>query len=110
MTTTKLLGISDEQTTCDCCGKSNLKCTVALEINGTVVRFGRDCAGRALLGSKSAKNTSIVEVRAKAVQFAKKHFGTVEDIKLSDAIAGRFGFGNEIKNGTLKIFGMSIAL
>lgn len=84
--------------------------TVALEIDGGIVHFGRDCAGRALLGSKSAKNSSIVEVRAKAVQFAKKHFGTVESIKLSNAIFNRFGFNNEIKNGALRIFGAEILM
>ena len=49
-----LLGIDDEIVACDCCGKKNLKCTVALsqldadgnEVAG--VRFGRDCAARAL--------------------------------------------------------------
>jgi hypothetical protein len=49
----KLIGISDE-TTCECCGKENLKLTVVLdrldaEGNGMeFVKFGRDCAARAL--------------------------------------------------------------
>lgn len=43
----KFLGITEEFTTCDCCGKSNLKCTVAFERNdGEVVHYGRTCAAR----------------------------------------------------------------
>lgn len=45
----KFLGTSDEVTTCDCCGKSNLKSTVALSIDeGDAVYFGVTCAARAL--------------------------------------------------------------
>jgi len=53
-TTYRLLGIDDEQTTCDLCGKADLKCTMVLEAldadgNGSgEVRFGRDCGARAL--------------------------------------------------------------
>jgi hypothetical protein len=49
----KLLGISEE-TECECCGKANLKRTVVLahlDADGNtveVVKFGRDCAARAL--------------------------------------------------------------
>lgn len=48
--TFKLLGVNDEVTTCECCGKSNLKCTVVLGTDGGEVRYGRDCAARALAG------------------------------------------------------------
>ena len=54
----KILGITDDRTECDCCGKVGLKCTVALEHvdsegNGTgeIVYFGRDCAARKLYGN-----------------------------------------------------------
>lgn len=65
MTKFTLLGIDDAVTVCDCCGKKNLKCTVALETqDGEVVRYGRDCASKAmgwgLTASKSearARNT-----------------------------------------------------
>lgn len=46
MQTVKLLGVSDENTACDCCGKTNLKLTVAIEMNGSVVYYGRDCAAK----------------------------------------------------------------
>jgi hypothetical protein len=41
------LGTTDEVDTCDCCGKTNLKCTVAFEkVDGAVVHFGTTCAAR----------------------------------------------------------------
>jgi len=49
-----LLGLDDEVTTCELCGKADLKCTMALsemDADGNelgIVRFGRDCGARAL--------------------------------------------------------------
>ena len=45
-----ILGTTDERTSCDCCGKSNLKSTVALDDsdNGETVFFGVTCAARAM--------------------------------------------------------------
>jgi len=44
------LGTSDEVTTCDCCGKSELKSTVAISDDdaGETVYFGSTCAAKAL--------------------------------------------------------------
>ncbi len=48
------LGISDEVTVCELCGKADLKCTMELsqcDADGNeiaVVRYGRDCGARAL--------------------------------------------------------------
>lgn len=106
----KLLGSSDEQTTCDCCGKQNLKLTVALEIDGAVVRFGRDCAGRALLGSKSPKNSAIVENRSRAVNLTKKLFGTMPVEQVENKIAARFGFSIEINSGMAHFAWGSVSL
>lgn len=53
--TLRVLGITDEFCVCDCCGKSNLKSTVAMERcdedgNGTgdIIHYGSECAARAL--------------------------------------------------------------
>lgn len=64
-----VLGASDEITVCDCCGRSNLKVTVALENTetGKVVHFGRDCAGAAVFGRKTAKNAANVADEARAL-------------------------------------------
>ena len=74
----KILGITDEVTTCDCCGRSNLKCTVGLETpDGATVYYGRDCAGRAVYGRKSPKNTDLVTSRARALQRCQNVLPTV---------------------------------
>src|ERR1700686_2378031 len=40
-------GITDAVTTCDCCGKSNLKQTVIMELtSGELVHYGSVCAAR----------------------------------------------------------------
>src|SRR5689334_13440192 len=41
---TTVLGFTDEITTCACCGKSNLKGTYAVEVDGTLTYFGSTCA------------------------------------------------------------------
>src|SRR5690606_5631667 len=65
----KVLGITDEITACDCCGKKNLKCTVAVETeDGEVVYYGRDCAGAAVTGRKTAANTAAITKYAQMVQ------------------------------------------
>lgn len=49
-----LLGVTDDVTDCDCCGKRDLKCTMALaehDADGNAVGevyYGRDCGARAL--------------------------------------------------------------
>ena len=41
------LGVTEEITSCDCCGKSELLCTVAMQTeDGEVVYYGRTCASR----------------------------------------------------------------
>jgi ribosome-binding protein aMBF1 (putative translation factor) len=47
-TTLKILGITDERTACECCGRDNLKKTVALDKDGVVVYFGTECAAKAM--------------------------------------------------------------
>jgi hypothetical protein len=48
-TAVKYLGNTDDVTTCECCGRADLKSTVALSFNdGEPVFFGVVCAARAL--------------------------------------------------------------
>lgn len=48
-TTVKFLGNTDDVTTCECCGRSDLKSTVALSIDESdAVYYGVTCAARAL--------------------------------------------------------------
>ena len=48
MTRPTLLGITDEVTTCELCGKTPLKHTYALDIDGETVYYGSTCGARAL--------------------------------------------------------------
>ena len=73
-TITHILGISDERTDCECCGRSNLKRTIVLSIrtaNGdeSVVYYGTDCARRTLgLSAKRAREA--VEIAQLAAALA----------------------------------------
>lgn len=40
------IGVTDEITTCDCCGKENLKRTVVFKTEEDYLFFGSDCATR----------------------------------------------------------------
>lgn len=62
------LGTTDEVFTCDCCGKTGLKSTVALSIDGgEPVYFGVTCAARALrVGVKEVKAATKAADDAKA--------------------------------------------
>lgn len=42
----KILGTDDAVNTCDCCGKTNLKSTVIVEVDGDVLHYGAVCATR----------------------------------------------------------------
>jgi hypothetical protein len=43
----KALYITDEVTTCECCGRSELKATVAMQLSdGGILFYGRTCAAR----------------------------------------------------------------
>ena len=69
MKTLKILGIGDDVTTCECCGKSNLKATVALKAldSGKVVRYGRTCAAVAINASNGVGRITGARVEKIAV-------------------------------------------
>jgi hypothetical protein len=56
----KVLGIFDDVNTCDCCGKTGLKRTVALEINEEVFYCGTSCATKK---HGMSKTTDLNEVK-----------------------------------------------
>lgn len=62
-----LKGVNSEEHTCSACGRSDLvrvAWLAPLDADGNEIAapsaYGTDCAGRALLGSKSASNTATV--------------------------------------------------
>ena len=69
----KILGINDDVTTCECCGRSNLKATVVLETeHGDIRHYGRDCAAKSLMGNNKSASVNSVESLAKAISYARK--------------------------------------
>lgn len=70
-----LLGIDDEVTVCELCGKADLKCTMVLaqhDADGNTVaevRYGRDCGARALGWRVSADRAERL-ARGETVRFA----------------------------------------
>lgn len=42
----KILGTNDAVNSCDCCGKSNLKSTVIVDMGGEILHYGSVCATR----------------------------------------------------------------
>lgn len=69
-----MLGITDEITDCGCCGKSGLKRTVAISLDGesAPVYFGSDCASRALAGRGYAVKPAKIVRTAERVAFARE--------------------------------------
>ena len=60
--TTRVVGMNDEQTTCDACGRMELRGTVILaDENGEFGRYGTTCAGRILGWSISRSQAESAE-------------------------------------------------
>jgi hypothetical protein len=58
----KALYITDEVNTCECCGRSELKATVAMQLSdGAILFYGRTCAAR---NSGKSSQQITKEVRA----------------------------------------------
>jgi hypothetical protein len=80
MATYKTLAIVDDVNTCDCCGKSNLKSTVAMERDdGVVFYFGCVCATR-----HSGRDTKTIRSEAETayntkVGLAKAEFANTDE-------------------------------
>lgn len=62
----KALGTDDSITTCDCCGRSNLKFTVIIQLDcGDLAHYGQVCATR-----NTGKSQSVIssEIKAEALR------------------------------------------
>ncbi len=68
----RALGTNDSVTTCDCCGKSNLKSTVIMELDsGEIVHYGRVCARRNTGKEQKTITSEIKAERARKVEAAR---------------------------------------
>lgn len=106
----KILGCNDDQTTCDKCGRSNLKKTVVLDSDQFgIVRYGVDCAATSLLGNKKASSKGIIDRRGQVIEYAKKCLafknenGYLPLEKIASKICNSFGYSCEAKSGSIRI-------
>lgn len=73
----KALGTDDSVNVCDCCGRNNLKATVAFETeSGDVVNYGVVCAARAM-----GTDAKTVKVEARKADEAKYEAARKETAK-----------------------------
>ena len=73
----KCLGTDDSVNSCDCCGRNNLKATVAFETeSGDVVHFGVVCAAKA-----SGKSSVSIRAEARVADDAKASAARFESDK-----------------------------
>ena len=69
----KVLGITDEVTSCSCCGRTGLKSTVAIDAHGEVVYYGRTCATR-----HTGKEANVITKEAFSAQKERKRAARAE--------------------------------
>lgn len=102
----KVIGISDEVTTCECCGRTNLKRTVVLELGEGFdpAYYGSDCATRKLLGNNKSGSKKSIESIANGIQYARKWLKLTEK-HTADIVANaiRVRFTNCWINGDYEI-------
>ena len=89
MATYRTLAIVDDVNTCDCCGKSNLKSTVAMERDdGEMLHFGSICAtrhsGRA---AKTIKSEALAIAAAKQAAADREFRATAEYLAYNEKLA-----------------------
>lgn len=102
----KMIGITDETNVCECCGKSNLKRVVVLEDidTGSIVRYGCDCAARAMSVKGATVKTDNLDWRYKTISYVRKWIAT-RDSKLVAQVANtKFGALIEVHGDDLHIY------
>jgi hypothetical protein len=93
-----ILGTTDEVNTCDCCGRTDLKDTVALEDDqtGAILYYGCVCAAKKQnVPSKQIKSEAkkADDIRRKAAQAEKNRLDEIEDSRyqafIDNKVAGQ---------------------
>jgi hypothetical protein len=63
--TTNIIGTTEEVTTCGCCGKSGLKKTVVIEVDGTeILYYGTVCASYAMGQDVKKVNETVAAIES----------------------------------------------
>ncbi len=104
----RALGTDDSITTCDCCGKANLKFTVAIELDdGEVVHYGQICARRNTGKDQRTITSEIKASKANALAAARlEYLASPEHL----AERARFEERDELaRRGGIRMPGMAAA-
>lgn len=102
----KVLGINDDVTTCEACGKSNLKKTVVLETADLgVVHYGSDCAARAIYGSKAKRG--LVDNAARAMDYARRWIASRPLEAIANVVRVHWCHAT-VENGRLLVNGVEV--
>jgi hypothetical protein len=83
----KALYLDDSITTCDCCGRTELKATVAMQLDcGGILHYGRTCAAR-----NSGKTSQQVtkEIRAERELAHGRTMNQLADMRRAGAVLTR---------------------
>lgn len=102
----KVLGVNSDSSVCECCGKSNLKKVVVLQLaDGSIVRYGRDCAAKKLGRSINGQIDTVITIQ----NFIAKWAGQFTAEQIAVGIGNKFGFpttvqGNVYNVGRVGIF------
>lgn len=103
MNTVTLLAVTDDSHTCECCGKTNLKRVAVLQLaDGSVVRYGRDCAARKLgkpMGKKIDTKIEEMNTMETIKGLIAKWSGKFPEAQIINHIHVKYGVILEFKNG-----------
>lgn len=94
----KILGTDDSVNACDCCGKSNLKSTVVVDVDGEILHYGSICAtGHTGMTASGVK-------RAVAAAYAAKLDAAMREFKRSaEYIAQEVAFAAAHRAGLIGV-------
>lgn len=103
--TSTLLGITDETHVCDCCGKQNLKRVAVIQLaDGSIVRYGRDCAARELGKTVGVNIDSLVEIKKYINKWESKYTGEI----IVKGIWNKLGYTAKFVDGKYIIQGVGV--
>lgn len=80
MTAYRILGSNDEVTTCECCGRSGLKKTVVLTNGEQEVRYGTECAARAMKVGKRDVEAGVKSAAADVARERQANINREEEV------------------------------
>lgn len=97
----KMIGVSDEVTVCEKCGKANLKRTVVLSTDDGVVYYGTECAAKSM-GRKSAE----INVEADVMDYTRRALAVHTPAVVAQKVWNKFGFSTMARDGGVVVNGI----